>query len=433
MYKLSIGALFLLLPLLLPSPASSSETLWGIKLDGFIESDLAFDLKNDESSRYLENGINLNGRFRLGGEYRSAFGLLARLSVQGRGHLYDLSDHTHYARKVRPYEVYLNFSRGNLGLRIGKQIFAWGKADEINPTDNLNPHDFYEFAVSEREERKIPVWALKAEYYLGAYKVEGIWVPYFEEMDSADRETDWQTWPQRGLKSLQAIPGFRLEEKEPPDNARSSTVAFKLSQSSSAWDGSVSYLYGWDFEPFARLGGRPFPLQIRLRNSRIHVLGTDFSVPYRQVVLKGEAAYFLGSHFATELNARDRDRVVTRDALFYALGVEYLWRGKTYLNSQLVQLVIPHHDREMEDEQVYSMATFLVQDHFWEDTLWVKLRIGYDITDRGYYLQPRVSYDLRQGWSLIWGADIFGGKGDRTLFGQFDRNDQVFLKLRYDL
>lgn len=95
--------------------------------------------------------------------------------------------------------------------------------------------------------------------------------------------------------------------------------------------------------------------------------------------------------------------------------------------------MIPNRDREMEDEQVFSLVTFLVQDHFWDDTLWLKMRIAYDATDRGYYLQPRVSYELRRGWSLILGMDIFGGKGDRTLFGQFDRNDQVFFKLRNDL
>lgn len=178
------------------------------------------------------------------------------------------------------------------------------------------------------------MWALKAEYYLRKYKLEGVWTPYFEEMDLADNETDWQTRRQRDLRGLRAIPGFRLDEKEPPDNARSSTVAFKLSQTSSAWDASVSYLYGWDFEPFARLGGRPLPLQVRLRNSRIHVLGADFSVPYRAVVLKGEAAYFLEEHFATEMASRDRDRVMAKDALFYVLGVEYLLLGKTYFNLQ---------------------------------------------------------------------------------------------------
>lgn len=131
MQKNLVVAFFFLpfLPLVFPSPANSSEVLYGIKFDGFLEVGPDFDLRNDESYRYRENGINLNGRFRIGEEYKLASSLLARLSVQGRGHLYDLSDRTHYDRRIRPYEVYLDFSRGDLGLRIGRQIFAWGKAD----------------------------------------------------------------------------------------------------------------------------------------------------------------------------------------------------------------------------------------------------------------------------------------------------------------
>ena len=38
-------------------------------------------------------------------------------------------------------------------LRIGKQIVAWGRADGINPTDNLTPHDFTVLLPFEEDQR----------------------------------------------------------------------------------------------------------------------------------------------------------------------------------------------------------------------------------------------------------------------------------------
>ena len=64
-------------------------------------------------------------------------------------------------------EAYLDvygFMWDNVDLRIGKQRIAWGKADRLNPTDNLNPYDFSDlFLMGE----KTPSNALKVSAYLG--------------------------------------------------------------------------------------------------------------------------------------------------------------------------------------------------------------------------------------------------------------------------
>jgi len=59
--------------------------------------------------------------------------------------LFELSD----KNKVAPIDVdireaYVDFKGfifDNLDLRIGRQRIAWGTADKLNPTDNLNPDD----------------------------------------------------------------------------------------------------------------------------------------------------------------------------------------------------------------------------------------------------------------------------------------------------
>jgi hypothetical protein len=39
-------------------------------------------------------------------------------------------------------EGFLTFRFARAELRLGKQIVAWGRADGINPTDNLTPRDY---------------------------------------------------------------------------------------------------------------------------------------------------------------------------------------------------------------------------------------------------------------------------------------------------
>lgn len=62
----------------------------------------------------------------------------------------------------------------NLDLRLGKQRIAWGRADQLNPTDNLNPDDFSDLI---RFYEKLPTWAAKGTYYAGQFQITGVWVP----------------------------------------------------------------------------------------------------------------------------------------------------------------------------------------------------------------------------------------------------------------
>ena len=54
-------------------------------------------------------------------------------------------------------EAYVDLYSSFVDLRIGIQKFAWGRLDEINPTDNLNPEDFRQGITADEIDRKIGV------------------------------------------------------------------------------------------------------------------------------------------------------------------------------------------------------------------------------------------------------------------------------------
>ncbi len=54
------------------------------------------------------------------------------------------------------------------------------------------------------------------------------------------------------------------------------------------------------------------------------------------------------------------------------------------------------------------------------------------LTDEDYFLQPEVSYKVTDDLGVALGANIFGGRRESTFFGQFEKNDNVFVSARYD-
>jgi hypothetical protein len=54
----------------------------------------------------------------------------------------------------------------------------------------------------------------------------------------------------------------------------------------------------------------------------------------------------------------------------------------------------------------------------------------YGINNEDLLLRPKSSYDLSDGFNLILGSDIF--LGEEGNFGQYNNNDMVYVKVRYD-
>ena len=63
-------------------------------------------------------------------------------------------------------EAYLAYAKGNLDLRVGRQIVVWGVADALRLTDCVSPFDYTEFLAQDYDDIRMPVNALRAKYTL---------------------------------------------------------------------------------------------------------------------------------------------------------------------------------------------------------------------------------------------------------------------------
>ena len=70
--------------------------------------------------------------------------------------------------RERLFQAYGDISVGNLFMRVGRQILAWGETDGFRLLDNINPLDgsFGGFLIA-LDERRVPLDMVRGQYFLG--------------------------------------------------------------------------------------------------------------------------------------------------------------------------------------------------------------------------------------------------------------------------
>jgi hypothetical protein len=338
-------------------------------------------------------------------------------------------------------EAYVNTYVGPVDLRLGQQIIVWGRADALNPTNNLTPVDFRIRSPLEDDVRLGNVGA-RGFLRFAPLRLEGVWMPIYRASEL----------PAVGVRPMVSFgaPTF------PSPTLGNGLVAGRLHLELPAFETSVSYL---------TLSGLVFdPTNPSISVSRTaydhQVVGFDFSTAMGSVLtLRGEAAY------RRPFDYQNR-RYAPRPDLQYALGVDhnfgsvsviaqYLgryvfdWRKeagptmdvsdaelRNILTMNTDPAVNPDIDfwREtatsgVNDElaktsqilfsqtaQVQHLATVRVEWLLAHETLSLSTLALVNFTTREWLLAPRIGYRLSDAVTAYLGAQVFAGPPD-TLFG----------------
>ena len=81
---------------------------------------------------------------------------------------------------ARPHEAYADLRAGSIDLRAGLSNVVWGRLDEVQPSDVINPLDISRYLFEGRNEARLPVPLVRARWVSSeTLTVEGVWVPLF--------------------------------------------------------------------------------------------------------------------------------------------------------------------------------------------------------------------------------------------------------------
>ena len=114
-----------------------------------------------------------------------ADGLVAHRSTTG-------SSSTVRDAVARPLDLHLDAAWRSFDLRVGMSRVVWGRLDELQPTDVVNPIDLTRFLLEGRSEARLPVGVVRGRAFLPKQAtVEVVLVPVFRagRFDQLDEDT----------------------------------------------------------------------------------------------------------------------------------------------------------------------------------------------------------------------------------------------------
>jgi hypothetical protein len=325
-------------------------------------------------------------------------------------------------------EAFVDLRFGKLDVRAGRQIIAWGRADGLNPTDNLTGEDLTLLAPDD-DDRRLGTTALRASYYLGDVSLSGLWLPEF-----------------RGHRfPLPPTPGFTFQRDRP--DWPGDQWALRIEQVGRAVDWSVSYFRGHDHTPDVSVPLAAAALDreatIALSHHRVRVIGADMAANLGRIGLRAEGAYV-----DTEDGA-GRDPFTKNPFLFVVIGGDRTFREYLNLNVQYlfrfvrghrpVHTGLPPTEAAVAELQgilnsqttrVQHGASFRVSHKWLRETLEGECAAAGFFGPDGLALRPKVTYAVTDDWKVLLGAELYRGESS-SVFGLLQPNSTAYLEARW--
>ena len=321
-------------------------------------------------------------------------------------------------------EAYLSYTKGNLDLRMGRQIVIWGVADALRLTDCVSPIDYTEFLAQDYDDIRMPVNGLRVKYTLGAITAEAVCNPV---TNFAVIPTDLRNpWAMR-LPFTSLSYSIDLESGKPEKRLKNMEYGGRISVNLSGVDFSLSALRTWNKLPALSMGmtsdGKS--LHIDGRYHRMTMLGADCSLPIGQFVIRAEVAKYIDE----AQNAAMGCEVECRNALNALIGIDWYpgndWNASLqychkYTSGNLERLPIYRHA---------GIATARLAKELLQNTLKLSTFAYVDVTNGGIFNRLSTTYALNDQTAIAIGYDYF--HADKGMFKMYGKNSEAWFKLKY--
>lgn len=325
-------------------------------------------------------------------------------------------------------DTYIDVSRGDWDLRLGKQPIVWGEAVGLFFADVVNPKDLREFVLPDFEYIRKPVWAADIEYTRNAFHLEIVWIPVpeFNEIGAQGSK-----FPQAIPVPSGVLPSFK-GTVEPSASLENSEAGVRASYLVNGWDLSVFHLYAWDRSPANyRAVTTPSLYTFSPEHKRLNITGATLAKEVDDIILKGEFVYTHGKLFSI-LDANDADGVVKRDFLDYLIGLDYTFFDRLDANFQLMQRVIfGSADGLFRQDKVQTSASVWLKTGFRGNTIEPEILFISNLREPDMMIRPKVTFRYGGHWLFRAGLDIFEGVDD-GIFGQYGESDRAYVETEYN-
>lgn len=324
-------------------------------------------------------------------------------------------------------EAYVAYAIGPADFRLGRLIVTWGVGDLFFVND-VFPKDWESFFSGRpMEYLKLGVDGVQARFSTRVVDAELVALPTFapDTLPSPSRFSSY--YP------LAAVPG-QVEELR-TSRFSNTELALRLFRHLGGFDLSLYAYRGFWRTPSVRLDNPSAPTVATRFFPALSTYGASMQRDLFAGTLSVEAGYYdsrddRAGTDPTVPNSQWRflvgyQREVVPDFIVGVQGYgELMSSYARYRDSLPASAPLEDEFRGVVSLRLTQMLAYQA----WRLSLFV----AYSPTDDDYFVQPEVSYKLTDALSVRAGANVLGGRHPWTFFGQFDRNDNVYVAGRLD-
>jgi len=319
-------------------------------------------------------------------------------------------------------EAYFTLQGGSSDAKIGRQIITWGLGDLVFIND-VFPKDWTAFITGRPVEYlKKGVDGAKIGAYSDAVNGEVVIIPSFES----------DTIPDSKRLIYYPFPAPAVNETREPDTQLSNTeAALKLYRSIREWDTAVYFYNGFYRSPAAHMDSLT---SVTYYYPKLKVYGASMQGAALGGVLSLETGYY---------DSQDRkgsDPEIENSQIRYLAGFQKAFAGDFTASIQYyVERMMNYEEytrtldssfpRKDRTRELYSIRLTQLL-HY--QTIRLSLFTFYSPTDKDYFVNPEIKYNITDNLWTNLGANLFGGEQSSTFLGQFRYDDNVYWNIRYE-
>ena len=336
----------------------------------------------------------------------------------------------------------LSWKTRRLDFLAGFSRISWGRLDELQPTDVVNPLDASRFFFESRSEARLPVGLVRLRGYVTENTtIEGVYVPFFRRgrVDQLDEPTS----PFNVERSVRVgdvvclaigcptLLPIEITRHEPPATWSNGQGGVRLNSTIGRVDWSVSAYRGLEPFGFSTVGAlqrSPPVMPVNIIYPRFTMVGGDFETVRGEWGLRGEVAAFVDDNFQGAL------RVVSGSSVDGGLGVDRQ-AGAYRVSGTALFHYEAYDDRITTDDRTTitgsNLSLILAADRTFSREKYRLRTFGvYSPDESNAFLRAIGMANLRDNLALEGSIGWFAGTGP-NLIGTFADSDFVSVRLKY--
>ncbi|MCG8697661.1 MAG: hypothetical protein MI922_06365 [Bacteroidales bacterium] len=382
-----------------------------LKVKGFVDTYHAVSVK--------ESNDLMASRSRFRGELEKLNGnsyFFASVNAVYNGAMPELS-------KIQFREAYLEYTGKKWGIKAGRQIITWGKADGLKITDVISPMDLTEFLAQDYDDIRMPVNGLVLSRFSKNWELDLVCVPVFESYILPGANNPWGfDYTDIGLVKDDALtPDFNLSNME---------YGGKLSFYLSGIDFEFSALNTWNKAPVYsyHINDSSVAIHITPEHHRMGFVGFGFSKSLNAFIIRGESAFNFNKKFSPKPEYFHVG-LLENNSFNYLLGIDWYPGGEWTVTGQFSdEYILDCCYHNASDEHTY-ISTLGITKKVLHSTLSLSTFGYFGLNECDFFNRTSADYSLSDNIHVLAGFDWF--YGDSGMFGRYSDNSQVWLKAKF--